>query len=108
MTEKVNGKAFAGEFLGKNLDFFIVTSTTDFTAGGNQTLFDNVVETISLNGQPIILAAPTRASNVTTLKFAIEHTGAWTAAGLKTALQAPGIALAAGSDTVVTLNSTLT
>lgn len=104
MTDKVNGKAFSGEFLGKNLDFFIVTSATDITGAGNQALFDKVVETISLNGQPIILGAPTFASNASTLKFAIEHTGAWTSSALTTALQASGVGLTSVS---VTINPTI-
>lgn len=98
MTDKVNGKASAGEFLGSNLDFYIVTSTTRFD--NDQALLDKVVETISLNGQPVILAAPTWSSPTCTIKFAIEHASAWSSAALIAALQAPGIALAGVTATI--------
>ncbi len=90
MVDKVNGKAAAGEFLGSNLDFFIVGTTTDITV---QATLEKVIETVSLNGQPVILAAPT-GSGPYTLKFATEHTGAWTSAALITALSAAGVGLA--------------
>ncbi len=83
---KVNGKAAAGEFLGRNLDFFTLTSVTAEADLGSQAVLDRVVEVISLNGQPIILGSVTTDSSNKILKFATEHTGAWTSATLKQAL----------------------
>lgn len=78
---KVNGKAKAGEFLTGNLDF-ITISTDGAAANDLSAKLDKVVEVISLNGQPIIMG--TAAAD--TLKFANEHTEAWSKATLEAAL----------------------
>lgn len=80
---KVHGSAKAGEFLTGNLDF--ITVTTDGAAGNDlKAKLDKVVEVISLRGQPIILGVATE----TELRFANEHTEAWTADTLAAALLA--------------------
>ena len=78
---KVNGKAKAGEFLTGNLDFITISTSGD---GENNLVakLDKVVEVISLNGQPIIMGTATE----TALKFANEHTEAWSKATLEAAL----------------------
>jgi len=111
MTDKVQGVAKAGEFLGKNLDFFTVTITGDMTATGvygtenakgfpvtingntyndqsaltaaavKQALFEKMLAVIGTRAQPIILGTPT----ATVLKFAIEHNDAWSAADANSA-----------------------
>lgn len=84
---KVNGKAKAGEFLTGNLDFITIATSANNGVGGVNNLaekLDKVVEVISLNGQPIIMGTATNAA----LKFANEHTEAWTKAALEAALLA--------------------
>lgn len=84
---KVNGKAKAGEFLTGNLDFITIATSGANGAGGVNNLaekLDKVVEVISLNGQPIIMGTATASA----LKFANEHTEAWTKAALEAALLA--------------------
>lgn len=89
---KVNGNTVAGEALGRNLDFFVLSSTTNIlplSASGNATsqkALDKLVEVISLNGQPVILGTPYASGSDYVVKFATEHTGAWTAATLKAAV----------------------
>ncbi len=98
---KVNGKAKAGEFLTGNLDFITVATSANNGVGGVNNLaekLDKVVEVISLNGQPIIMGTATASS----LKFANEHTEAWTKAALEAALLAH-----AGVTATVTVGSEL-
>lgn len=98
---KVNGKAKAGEFLTGNLDFITIATSAGNGAGGANNLaekLDKVVEVISLNGQPIIMGTATNSS----LKFANEHTEAWTKAALEEALLAH-----AGVTATVTVSSDL-
>lgn len=88
---KVNGKSVAGEFVGRNLDFFVLTSTTNILplASGNavtQAALDKLVEVVSLRGQPVILGTPYLSGSDYIVKFATEHTGSWTAATLKAAV----------------------
>lgn len=89
---KVNGGTVAGEALGRNLDFFVLSSTTNIlplSAAGNansQKALDKLVEVISLCGQPVILGTPYASGSDYVVKFATEHTGAWTAATLKAAV----------------------
>lgn len=88
---KVNGKSGAGEFVGRNMDFFVLTSTTNILAladgdAASQARLDKLVEVISLRGQPVILGTPYQVSSDYVVKFATEHTGAWTAATLKAAV----------------------
>jgi hypothetical protein len=61
-----------------------------------QSALNVLIETIALNGQPVISALSTGAASTSsgltgttsTLKFAVEHTGAWTAATLSQAIAA--------------------
>lgn len=78
---KVHGKAAAGEFLTGNLDF-IALETDGAAANDLLAKLDKVVEVISLRGQPIILGQATASA----LKFANEHTEAWSAEALAQAL----------------------
>lgn len=82
MIVSPNKLAAAGMSLGSKLDFFTVTTVADLTVAAN---LNALIETIAINGQPVISALDTVGG---TLKFAIEHTGAWTAASLQTAIQA--------------------
>jgi hypothetical protein len=143
MVDKVNGKAAAGEFLGKDLDFYTLTmeanldiettlpaAPTPVAAPGEEpdvadfdgpddaayiaakaawdadvaayaayeaavvdhqedvaaemarakaalVLREKVIETISLNGQPIILGNFNAVADTFVLKFAIEHRASW-------------------------------
>jgi hypothetical protein len=90
MVDKVHGAAAAGEFLGKQLDFFAVTGIA--LAGGgsvaNKKLVEKIIETISINGQPIMLSGTllTTADLINgtyVLNFAVEHQGSNVASGLK-------------------------
>lgn len=126
MVTKVNGSAQAGEFLGSNIDFFTfqgpVNILTATTTGGNAALtgnattqanLDKLVEVVSLNGQPVIMGTPYFDASTTpaswTVKFATEHTGAWTAATLKTAVttHAPSFISANAALIFVTYASTI-
>jgi hypothetical protein len=117
MITSPNKNAAAGMSLGSKLDFFTVETTVDLTT--NASALNVLIETIALNGQPVIsaLQAPAAASassgltgNTTVLKFAVEHTGAWTAATLLTAIEAITVAEvfesenASGALTGTTLN----
>lgn len=116
---KVNGRVAAGEFIGRNLDFFTFSSTVSImplSGGGNavtQAAFDKLVEVVSLRGQPIILGAPYSAGGGQfAVKFATEHTGHWTAATLKAAVieHAPvdfALVVANASVATVTLSAAL-
>lgn len=97
MIVSPNKLAAAGMSLGSKLDFFTVTTSVDLTVAAN---LNQLVETISINGQPVISALDTTAG---TLKFAVEHTGAWTAAALATAILATD--LFTGSTTTVAQNT---
>jgi hypothetical protein len=81
---KVNGHAGAGEFLGRQLDYYLLTSPVNIlplSNGGTSTTqqaLDKLVEVISINGQPVILGNPYSAGGGNyALAFAIEHTGSW-------------------------------
>lgn len=91
-TNKVNGHANAGEFLGRQLDYYLITSPVNIvpngsTSLGNSTLIgntvtqlnlDKLIEVISINGQPVILGNTFSVDGINcSLAFAIEHTGAW-------------------------------
>lgn len=75
---KTNGKVFAGDFLGANLQFYAITTSVDITGASaqSQAALDKLVEVISLNGQPVIMGAPT-GTGPYVLRFAVEHTNAW-------------------------------
>lgn len=94
MVDKVNGRVGAGEFLGRNLDFFVFTSPVNIlplAAGGNansQAALDKLVEVVSLRGQPVILGTPYLDGSDYVVKFATEHTGAWDGATLEAAVLA--------------------
>lgn len=115
MVERVNGAATAGEFLTKNMDFFMVRTTVDITPTGNfsdasQKRFEKLVEAISTRAQPVIMGnvyttdevAPvadlpvTSASSGATVtvynfKFAIEHAEAWDNTGVDLADTLDGV-----------------
>lgn len=85
-TPPVNAKVSAGEFLGRNLDFYtVVSADVDFTPVGltgsaaatAQGLLNKMVEMIAQRGQPVILTL----TDSKTIKFAIEHSSAWEAVG---------------------------
>ncbi len=78
-ANKVNGKSFAGEFLGGNLQFYTITTAVDITGASpaSQAALDKLVEVISLNGQPVIFGAAVSSNGSFTLHFANEHTNAW-------------------------------
>jgi hypothetical protein len=88
MVDKVNGSAKAGEFLGKQLDFFSVTAIalSGGNAAANKKVVEKLIETISINGQPIMLSGTllgaTADGAAYTLKFATEHTGSNASSGL--------------------------
>jgi hypothetical protein len=98
MISSPNKNAAGGLSLGSKLDFFTIESTVPFATGTNaaQGLLNTLIETISLNGQPVISAVLTQAAASATqltgatsvLKFAVEHTGAWTELSLAAAISA--------------------
>ena len=116
MTEKVNGWASKGDFMRREMDFFLVRTTLDITPSGSledesQLRFERLIETVSTRAQPVILGnvyeteevAPvadlpvTAASSGATLtvynvKFAIEHEEAWDNTGIDLADSLDGIA----------------
>jgi hypothetical protein len=107
---KVNGKAFAGEFLTGNLQFYSVSTAVDISGASalSQAALDKLVEVISLNGQPVIMGAPVRAGSVYTLKFAVEHTGSWGSdAALVAAIKAHGPMFAADTTLAAVIGETL-
>lgn len=112
MVDKVNGHVAAGEALGRNLDFFIFSGPVNIlptSAGGDATSqanLDKLVEVISLRGQPVILGTPANNSGTYTVKFATEHTGAWTAADLKAAAIAHSPAFMAANASLITVTIT--
>ncbi|RYD60678.1 MAG: hypothetical protein EOP83_18850 [Verrucomicrobiaceae bacterium] len=77
-ANKINGKAFAGEFLGTNLQFYTLTTGVNIKGETpeSQAVLDKVIEVISLNGQPVILGTP-NGTGPYTMMFANEHTNAW-------------------------------
>lgn len=104
-SNKVNGKSFAGEFLGGNLQFYTLTTTVDIKTV--QANLDKVVEVISLNGQPVLLGG-VGGTGPYTMIFAIEHTNAWaTGADLVNALVQHAPVAFAGATTTVTVAETL-
>lgn len=88
LTTRQNAAAPAAS-LGRDFDFWTLVSVTTEADLGATAVLNRVVEVISLNGQPVLMGAVTGTTNKT-LKFATEHTGAWTAATLKAALIADG------------------
>jgi len=97
-TPPVNAKVSAGEFLGRNLDFYtVVSANVDFTPVGltgaaattAQGLLNQMVEMIAQRGQPVILTL----TDSKTIKFAIEHHNAWESAAvsLQTVLNNSGL-----------------
>lgn len=116
MVEKVNGAAVPGEFLGKNLDFFVVRTTLDITPTGSladasQMRFEKLIQTIATRAQPIVMGGVVVVDEVApvadlpstgalasgdpvqvfTLKFAIEHTEAWDNTGIDLADSLDGV-----------------
>ena len=73
MVDKVNGSVKAGEFLGRDLDFFVFSGPVNILVKGDsqgngnaantgtaatQAKLDKLVEVISLRGQPVIMGKP--------------------------------------------------
>ena len=79
---KVNGHTGAGEHITSNLDYFTFVTPLDLanTVVNTATALDRVVEIIATRGQPVIMGAIS-GSGPYTLKFAIEHKGAWNVNG---------------------------
>jgi len=101
MVEKVNGYSRKGDFIRRELDYYLVRTTLDITPTGvlsntSQRRFDKLIETISLRAQPIIigdvftttedvpvadlpvtLSLATSTVTVFNVRFAIEHEMAW-------------------------------
>ena len=110
---QVNGVVSSGESLVGSLDFFTVRTLVNINPTGNitdvsQTSLDNLVLTISLNAQPIIIGAveitnetgpisdlPAAANGATVpvynFNFAIEHQFAWGADGSDLELALNGV-----------------
>lgn len=113
MVEKVHGSALPSAELTGEMNFYTLTTAVDIRteAAGNaasQARLDKTVEIISLNGQPVILGAPS-GSGPYELKFVIEHANAWeTPEALVNALVTHGVneGFDANSTTVV-IGSTL-
>lgn len=83
---KVNGAAASEQTLTQGLDFWSITTTVNIlTAGtsggsaGSQAALNKLIEIVSLNGQPVILNAPTVSSGTYTFSFAVEHPSSWNA-----------------------------
>lgn len=91
--------ATQSETFGRKLDFYTIRTTLDITPGTfgstSQTRLNSLIEVIGLRAQPIIVSVepvssetgpvdlPVAGSNnvsVYTLKFALEHFGAWSGA----------------------------
>jgi hypothetical protein len=109
-ANKVNGHALAGEHLTGNIQFYSITTSVDITgaAPASAAALDKLVEVISLNGQPIIMGAPVASGGNFVLKFAIEHTGAWSSADVLTAaIKAHGPMFAADSALAAVIGETL-
>lgn len=96
MVDKVHGMVGAGQFIGGGYDVYTVRTTLDIRATGviteeSQKRLDKLIQTVSTRAQPIVLEAVTVAEetspadipsatgavDVYTLKFAINHKGAW-------------------------------
>jgi hypothetical protein len=102
MITSPNKNAAAGLSLGSKLDFFTIETTVDLVSGSAaaQSALNVLIETISTNGQPVISALSSGAASASsglsgttsTLKFAVEHTGAWSTATLLTAIEAISVA----------------
>jgi len=93
MVEKVNGRAFGGEFLTGNMQFLTLTTEVDIRTTGmsgastaSQARFDRLIETIATRAQPVILGAITVDESDYIVTFGVEHKDAWTAASLVDAL----------------------
>lgn len=88
-------KSGNGESLGRQLDFYTIRTLLDITPGdfgsASQDRLNRIIEVIGTRAQPIIvsvetastetspsdLPAATGSVSVFTLKFALEHVGAW-------------------------------
>jgi hypothetical protein len=105
MISSPNKNFFPKQSLVSLLDFFTIESSVDITSDtpAAQALLNTIIETIALNGQPVISALVSNTAPVATqfgalgtpytgttysLKFAVEHTGAWTQDTLAMALSA--------------------
>lgn len=90
LSTRQNAKAPAAS-LGRDFDFWTLTVATSAADLAATAVLNRVIEVISINGQPVLMGTVTTSSGDKILKFATEHTGAWTAATLKAALIADGV-----------------
>jgi hypothetical protein len=107
---KINGHVAAGEHLTGNLQFYSVSTAVDISGAAalSQAALDKLVEVISLNGQPVIMGAPVKSGSTYTLKFAVEHTGAWVdSAALVAAIKAHAPMFAADATLAAVIGETL-
>jgi hypothetical protein len=76
MIVSPNEIATTGIETGSALNFFTVTTSADLTQAVN---INAMMECISVNGQPVISSLTQAGTDpvISTLQFAIEHTGAW-------------------------------
>ena len=123
---KVNGVASPEQTLTQGLDFWTISTAVNILTAGQsggsastQAALNKLIEIISINGQPVILNAPT-GTGPYVLTFAIEHPASWTAGtysagvtapasgpmSLVTAIQVAGVNFGFATDS--TLTATLT
>jgi hypothetical protein len=92
MISSPNKNAFPELALGSHLDFFTLESSIDITSDlpQAQALFNTIVETIALNGQPVISSMTVNAAPVAAQFGALgtPYTGAWSQDTLAAALSA--------------------
>lgn len=81
-----------GDFLGRTYDFWtLLCVDADGANLTTQAVLDRVVEVISLNGQPVLLGSVTAPDGSHhQIKFATEHSGAWTATTMLSSLISHG------------------
>jgi len=106
MVAPVNAKVGSGEFVGRNLDFYTVTTSVNITPGAvgsaSQIALDTLNQTIALNGQTVLF----QLEGAGVVKFAIEHTLSWgvdaaaSEAALLAALVATGLFTAENTEVV--------
>jgi hypothetical protein len=99
-----------GESIGRRLDFYLIRTTLDITPGAygadSQNRLNAIIEVIGQRAQPIIVSVETPASEtapvdlpgaasgshpVYSMKFALEHFGAWEGATPTLAMALNGV-----------------
>jgi hypothetical protein len=87
-----NAKA-PGSFLGAAYDYWTLQTVKAESNLLDPLVLNRALEVIAINGQPVLLGAIVDGTNQT-IRFAIEHTGSWTAATMQASLVANGTTLA--------------